>query len=51
MTFEKDNLKVENVKSIDNWASSWAALLVEAMKEQQTLITELQEKLESNNII
>ena len=51
MTFKKDDLEVENVKSIDNWASSWAALLVEAMKEQQTLITALQEKLERNNII
>jgi hypothetical protein len=46
MTFKKDDLEVENVKSIDNWASSWSALLVEAIKEQNTLITSLQTRIE-----
>ena len=41
MTFKKDDLEVENVKSIDNWASSWSALLVEAIKEQQCTINTL----------
>jgi hypothetical protein len=50
MTFKKDDLVVENVKSIDNWASSWAALLVEAIKEQQAKITALEEILQRNNI-
>jgi hypothetical protein len=36
MTFKKDDLEVENVKSLDNWASSWSALLVEAIKELNT---------------
>lgn len=40
-TFKKDDLEVENVKSIENWASSWSALLVEAIKEQQATIQEL----------
>jgi hypothetical protein len=42
MTFKKDDLEVENVKSIDNWASSWSALLVEAIKEQQCKISTLE---------
>jgi hypothetical protein len=42
-TFTKDELIVENVKSIENWASSWAALLVEAIKEQQSQIEELRQ--------
>ena len=46
MTFEKDGLKVENVKSIDNWASSWSALLVEAIKEQQAQIQELKAEID-----
>jgi hypothetical protein len=40
-TFKKDDLVVENVKSIENWASSWSALLVEAIKEQQCTINTL----------
>lgn len=44
-TFKKGDLEVENVKSIDNWASSWSALLVEAMKEQQAQIEELKARL------
>jgi hypothetical protein len=44
-TFTKDDLVVENIKSIENWASSWAALLVEAIKEQQKQIEELKNKL------
>jgi hypothetical protein len=42
MTFKKEDLEVENVKSIDNWASSWSALLVEAIKEQQCKISTLE---------
>jgi hypothetical protein len=45
MTFKKDDLVVENVKSIDNWASSWAALLVEAIKELSAKNTTLEERL------
>ncbi len=42
---EKTGKEVENIKSIENWASSWAALLVEAIKEQQTQIEELKDKI------
>ena len=45
MTFKKDDLEVENVKSIENWASSWSALLVEAIKEQQEIINQLSAKV------
>ena len=48
---EENGYEVENIKGIENWASSWAALLIKGMQEQQTLITALQEKLERNNII
>jgi hypothetical protein len=44
MTFKKDDLVVENVKSIDNWASSWAALLVEAIKELKAEIDILKQQ-------
>jgi hypothetical protein len=57
MTFKKDDLVVENVKSIENWASSWAALLVESIKEQQSQIESLKSEndtlksiLQRNNI-
>lgn len=30
---EKTGSEIENLKSIENWASSWSALLVEAIKE------------------
>ena len=43
ITFKHKELEVENVKSIENWASSWAALLVEAIKEQQAQIEELRQ--------
>jgi hypothetical protein len=56
-TFKKDDLVVENVKSIENWASSWAALLVESIKEQQSQIESLKSEndtlksiLQRNNI-
>jgi hypothetical protein len=50
MTFTKDDLVVENVKSIENWASSWAALLVEAIKELKVENDTLKEILQRNNI-
>jgi hypothetical protein len=50
MTFTKDDLVVENVKSIENWASSWAALLVEAIKELKAENDTLKEILQRNNI-
>ena len=37
---------IENVLSLETWGSSWAALLVEAMKEQQATITSLQTRIE-----
>lgn len=46
ITFKHKELVVENVKSIENWASSWAALLVEAMKEQQAQIESQDAKIE-----
>lgn len=48
--YEKDDIKIENLLTLETSGASWAALLVEAIKEQQTLITALQEKLERNNI-
>jgi hypothetical protein len=44
-TFTKDDLVVENVKSIENWASSWAALLVEAIKELKATNDDLQTQI------
>jgi hypothetical protein len=38
---QKNNVEIQNVKSIESWASSWAALLVESIKEQQTQIESL----------
>jgi hypothetical protein len=46
-TFKKDDLVVENVKSIENWASSWAALLVESIKEQQAQIEILKTEIQT----
>jgi len=45
MKFEKDGEVVENVKSIENWASSWAALLVEAIKELKSENDTLKERI------
>jgi len=45
MTFTKGDLVVENVKSIENWASSWAALLVEAIKELKATNDDLQSQI------
>jgi hypothetical protein len=45
ITFKDGDNEVENVKSIENWASSWSALLVEAIKEQQAIIQELSVKV------
>ena len=47
MTFTKGDLVVENVKSIENWASSWAALLVEAIKELKTENNTLKSRIEA----
>ena len=50
-TFTKDDLVVENVKSIESWASSWAALLVEGIKELKLENDSLKAILQRNNII
>ena len=42
---DKTGFEVEDLKSIENWASSWSALLVEAIKEQQIEIEQLKAKL------
>jgi hypothetical protein len=47
MTFTKGDLIVENVKSIENWASSWAALLVEAIKELKAENDSLKSRVET----
>jgi hypothetical protein len=51
MKFKKDDLIVENIKGIENWASSWSALLVEAIKEQQAKIESLEDILQRNNLL
>lgn len=43
--FEKDNLKIENLLTLESSGSAWGALLVEAIKEQQAQIQELKEQL------
>jgi hypothetical protein len=42
---EEKEIQIENVKSIESWASSWAALLVEAIKEQQEQINSLKNQI------
>jgi hypothetical protein len=42
---DETGYEVENVKGIENWASSWAALLIKGMQEQQTLIQDLQSQI------
>lgn len=41
--FEKDNLKIENLLTLESSGSAWGALLVEAIKEQQSQIEELKQ--------
>jgi hypothetical protein len=41
MTFKNGEKEIQNIKSIESWASSWAALLVEAIKELKTEIDSL----------
>jgi hypothetical protein len=41
---------IENVLGLETWGSSWAALLVEAMKELKAENDILKERLERNNI-
>jgi hypothetical protein len=43
---EETGYEVENIKGIENWASSWAALLVKGMQEQQTQIQELKAEID-----
>jgi hypothetical protein len=43
---EETGYEVENIKGIENWASSWAALLVKGMQEQQSQIQELKAEFE-----
>jgi hypothetical protein len=40
-TFEKDDVKIEKLLTLESSGASWAALLVEAIKEQQAQIEEL----------
>jgi hypothetical protein len=44
---EESGYEVENIKSIENWGSSWSALLVKAIQEQQAQIEELKEIIKS----
>lgn len=45
-TFEKDNLKIENLLTLESSGTAWAALLVEAIKEQNQQIQELKAEIE-----
>jgi hypothetical protein len=38
---EETGYEVENIKGIENWASSWSALIIKGMQEQQTMIEKL----------
>jgi hypothetical protein len=40
-TFQKHDIKIENLLTLESSGASWAALLVEAIKEQQAQIDEL----------
>jgi len=42
-TFEKDDVKIEKLLTLESSGASWAALLVEAIKEQQAQIEELKQ--------
>jgi hypothetical protein len=44
---EEKEIEIENIKSIESWASSWSALLVEAIKEQQEIINEMRAEIDS----
>jgi hypothetical protein len=43
--FEKGNLKIENLLTLENSGSAWAALLVEAIKELNQKITNLEAQI------
>jgi hypothetical protein len=43
---DETGYEIENVKGIENWASSWAALLVKGIQEQQTQIQELKAEID-----
>jgi hypothetical protein len=43
--YEKDDIKIENLLTLESSGSSWAALLVEAIKEQQSQIELLSNKI------
>jgi hypothetical protein len=42
-SYEKDDVKIENLFTLESSGASWAALLVEAIKEQQKQIEELKQ--------
>jgi hypothetical protein len=43
--FEKDDIKIENLLTLESSGAAWGALLVEAIKEQQAQIEELKAKI------
>jgi hypothetical protein len=45
-SFEKDDVKIENLLTLESSGAAWAALLVEAIKEQQAQIKVLQKEIE-----
>jgi len=45
-SFEKDDIKIENLLTLETSGAAWAALLVEAIKEQQAQIEALKTEIE-----
>jgi hypothetical protein len=45
-SFEKDDVKIENLLTLESSGAAWAALLVEAIKEQNQQIQELKAEIE-----
>ncbi len=45
-TFEKDDVKIEKLLTLESSGASWAALLIEAIKEQQAQIQELKAEID-----
>ena len=44
-TFEKDDIKIKNLFTLESSGAAWGALLVEAIKEQQAQIQEMNTKI------